>query len=252
MSRYPSSQGRAALVFIPLAVLLVCSPAVAGGMGCETGRSDECYEKVATPDIYRTVSRPVVVAPGRTEVLREPAVTATRTERVETAPGGWIAQRVPAQYAAVARSVQIRAASVSYVDVPAQYRWVRESVVVRSAAWRWERQVDRRGHETMCKIMVPAVMREVERQVQVAPATRIRYVVPAESRVIRQVVQINPPGLRRSYVAPSYTTFARTFVVQPARDQIVRHPPVVAMSEERVLVRRGGTRWRRTSADWLH
>ena len=252
MYKSPSSRGRAALVLVPLAVLLASDQALAGGPGCESGRSVECYEKVATPDIYRNVSRPVVVVPGRTEVLREPAVTATRSERYETAPGGWIAQRVPAQYAAVARSVQIRPASVSYVDVPAQYRLVRDSVVVRPASWRWERQVDRRGHETMCKIRVPAAAREVERRVQVAPASRIRYVVPAESRVIRQVVQINPPGLRRTYIAPSYTTVARTFVVLPARDQIVRHPPVIAMTDERVLVRRGGTQWRRTSTDWLH
>ena len=126
------------------------------------------------------------------------------------------------------------------------------SVTVRAASYRWERQVDRRGNETMCKVLVPAVTREVERQVQVAPASRVARVIPAEIRTVNQTVQIAPASTQRVWVAPSYGTVERTVVVRPATERVVERPAVIAVAEQQVLVRKSTTHWQRSSGGWFH
>jgi hypothetical protein len=226
------------LALSALALVASSSAVEAGGFGCDSDRMAECYQKVRTPDIYRTVSRPYVIAPARIDVVREPAVRVPHVRRTVIAPGRWTSEQLPAQYAVVERSVQVRPAEVSYVAVPAQYRSVRETVIVQPASYRWERQIDRRGNETMCKIVVPAVTRHVERQVQVTPAGRIR--------TVRQAVLVAPATVRRSYIAPSYADVQRTILVRPAREHVMVRPAVIGVTEQHVLVARGGTRWQRT------
>ena len=234
----------------PLSVVATTAPAEAGF--CGDGRTVECYQKTTTPDVYKTVQRPVVIAPGRSEVVREPAVTASRTERLVTSPGRWVAEHVPAQYGTVERTVMVRPASVTYVTMPAQYRTVREQVVVQPASTRWERRRDWRGNETMCKILVPAVSRDVERTVQVAPAGRVAQMIPATYQTVRQTVLATPATVRHSYLPPSYDTVERTVVLRPASERVVQHAPVMGVAEEHVLVQRGTTQWQPAGVRWFH
>ncbi len=136
---------------------LLATSAAAGGLGCGSGHghgslASECYQKVATPDVYQTVARRVVVQPARSEVVYTPAVMGSRTQRVQTSPGSVRAEHVPAQYGHVEKSVMVRPASVSYATIPASYRNEHHSVVVKLASWQWQRSVDRHGRETMCKV----------------------------------------------------------------------------------------------------
>lgn len=223
--------------------------AVAGGRGCDSaGR--ECYEKVAVPDMYSTIARQVVVQPARTEVVRQPAVVMQRLERVEVVPGRWQRETVPAQYGSVERSVLVQQASVSYSVAPAQYRKVDETVVVRPASWRWERQVDRHGRETMCKVAVPAVTRIVSRQVMAAGAQKIAHTTPAVYQTVRQSIEMAPARVRHTYVPGSYAYVQRAVVVRAAQDRVVMHPAVTSIVHEKVLVQKGGTKWQRTSGFW--
>ena len=63
-------------------------------------------------------------------------------------------------------------------------------------------------------VVVPAVTREVERSVMVAPAGRVAHTSPAEYRTVRQTVQTAPATVRRSYIPPAYAHVNRTVVVR--------------------------------------
>ena len=256
----PNPESLMSLRFLPLAATLTALPpfavvattTLAAAGFCGDGRAVECYQKTTTPDVYKTVQRPVVIAPGHTEVVREPAVTATHTERVVTSPGRWVAEHVPAQYGTVERTVMVRPASVAYVAVPAQYRTVRQQIVVQPASYRWERRSDWRGNETMCKILVPAISRSVERTMQVAPAERVAQAIPATYHTVRQTVLAIPATVRHSYVPPTYDTLERTVVVRPAAERVVQHAPVIGVAEEQVLVQHGTTQWQPARLHWFH
>jgi hypothetical protein len=146
----------------------------------------------------------------------------------------------------------VKPASVSYAMAPAQYSTVRDTVVVQPASFRWERQVDRHGRETMCKVEVPAVTRLVERTVQVAPATRVAHTTPAIYHTVRQTVQIAPAMVRKSFVAPTYSEVDRAVLVKPASERVITHPPVMGVAAENVLVHKGTTGWQRASRGWFH
>ncbi len=232
-----------------LVAVQAAMPAVAGGAGCGATHQ-ECYEKVVRPDTYATVERQVVVQPARSEVVREPAVVMNRLERVEVAPGRFHAQHIPAQYGSIERSVLVKPASVQYSVVPAQYRTVHETVVVRPASWRWERQVDRHGRETMCKVQIPAETRTVARQVMVAGAQRVAHTTAAVYHTVRQTVEVAPARVRHTHIPATYAYVDRAVVVRPATTRVVTHPPVLGVTHQKVLVNKGGAEWRRTSGHW--
>ena len=217
--------------------------ASAGMLGCPDGRAVKCYQKVATPDVYETVTRPVIVAPAHTEVVDEPAVIAAYSEKVQTTPPRWLEHRSPAQYGIVERTVQVRPASVRTIAISAQYGTVHETIIVKPAAYRWERQIDWRGHETMCKIRVPAVTRQVARTVQLAPATHVSHVIPATYQTVQHTVQVAAPSVHHTYIPANYDTIQRDVVIRPAHQRVVRHPPVIVTELAQVLVQRGGTAW---------
>ncbi|NOU05193.1 MAG: hypothetical protein HOO99_03320 [Hyphomicrobiaceae bacterium] len=239
-----------ALVSVVLSCLLAAagdvSLATAGGFGCGSAVKD-CYEKVSLPDTYASVAREVVVQSARTEVVREPVVVMTRVERLEIVPGRWQRDVFPAQYGSVERSVLLRPASVSYSVAPAQYRAVHETVVVRPGSWRWERQIDRHGRETMCRVSIPAETRVVRRQVMVAAEKRIAHTTPAVYQTVRQEVELAPQRVKHTYIPGSFAYAERRVVVRAAQDRLVSHPAVTSVVHQKVLVQKGGTSWRRTS-----
>ncbi len=226
-----------------LGVVAATSAANAFGCGHVQSTAAECYEKVVTPDEYRTVARPVVLQPARSETVHTPAVTGMQTERVQASAGSVTAVHVPAQYGQIARSVLVRPASVSYTALPASYRTEHRTEMVKPASWQWQRQVDRHGRETLCKVHVPAVTQTVARQVLVAPARQIAHAVPAVYQTVTQSVQIAPARVRHVVQPATYAYVDRPIVIRPASQQIVHHPAVMGVAQSRELVRKGGAVW---------
>lgn len=190
---------------MPRSILLRLAPALAGLLlapaaahaGCW---HQECYEKVRTPDVYARVVQPVVVAPARVDVYRTPAV-----------------------YGAVAREVEVAPARAWTSYTPAVYGTVSREVVVSQAGWRWQRTVDWRGRERMCRVAVPAVTRRVHERVLLEPGRRVTHVAPAITR-----------------------TVYRDVLVEPAHTHRVWRPALVGYAHRNVLVRRGGHHWQRS------
>lgn len=219
--------------------------------GCG-GNAAECYEKVRLPDAYATVARPVLIHPGYSEVVHQPAVVINRAEPYEIRPGSWRAVRTPAVYGTRSEQVLVSPGRTTYEDVPAETRTVHETIVEHRGSWHWERRVDLFGHERMCKVVTPPVTRTVERTVVVAPARRIaRRSEPVYATVNRPVL-LQPESVRHVYEPPLTGYTNRPVVVQAASARVITHPPVTGYVNEQVLVRRGGYAWARSGRGFGH
>lgn len=122
-----------------------------------------------------------------------------------------------------AERVLVSPRRVDYVMTPPVTRTVMQEVVVRRAGWRWETTYGPFG-ERRCKVRVPAEVKVVPREVVVSPGRRVRVVSP-----------------------PVYALRERAVAVRPAMRVVYDYPPVVASERSRVLVRRGGTAWVRST-----
>lgn len=227
------------------------SHALAGGGGC-SGRALECYQKVQTPDVYATVARQVVVRPGYSKAVHTPAVMGTRAVRVEAAPGGWLAVHEPAVYGMAMRSVMVSPARTEFTTTAPVYKTVIEHVTVSPATVRWEHKRDHFGHEKMCKVLVPAVTRAVERQVLVSPGHRVAHHVPAAYGQVAERVMIQPARVHNVYEPPVHQWVEQSYVARPASTHVVNHPPVVATEHHKVLVQRGGIAWQPVGGHGYH
>lgn len=214
--------------------------------GCGRGRAVECYEKVRLPDVYASRMRSVVVRPAMTHIYRRPAEMSAVADRIEIAPARWDTIRRPAVWETRTERILVRPAQTTYVEQAAVTKVVRETVVVQPATVRWERSRGFLGRgERMCKVVVPAVTREVAREV-VVPARRIPQTTPAVYESVSRRVLVSPGGVDRVYRPAVRGWVTRPVVLKPARDYVVQTPPVVALRHENVFVRHGGYGWRRT------
>jgi hypothetical protein len=207
--------------------------------GCN---SAECYEKVRQPDVYGTVQRPVMLEPGRTEVVHQGAAIQIRPQRVEVVPGMWHAQRSPALYGHYQKHVMVKPAHVSVSHTPATYTTVHEQVS-KGGHVRWERVRDAHGRERLCKVVIPGKMMTMARRVMVTPAHTSQTVVPAVYRPVTRSVLIQPAKTRHSFQPPVHQFVDNVNVIRPATVETYRHNPVWGTESETVLVKKGGYAW---------
>jgi len=224
-----------------LAALMVASATAGPAAACNGNR--ECYEKVRAPDLYRTVERPVVVAPGRRVVVPVPAVTVDRVERVEVRPAAVQVLHVPAVYGSALRRELVAPARVTYRETPAIVRTVHETVVVRPGGTRWEHSRGPHGEVRKCKVHVAPITRTIARKAVVAPASRIPVVHPAIYRDVARPVVLREAATRTVYVPPVHQYMNRTLVLRPATSRVIEHPPVIRSERRQELVRHGGYVW---------
>lgn len=233
------------LVWFAISVLAPASSALAFEE-CGRGRAVECYEKVRLPDVYAARMRSVVVRPAMTHLYRRPAEMSAVADRIEIAPARWDTIRRPAVWETRTERILVRPAQTTYVEQAAVTKVVRETVVVQPATVRWERSRGVLGRgERMCKVVVPAVTREVAREV-VVPARRIPQTTPAVYESVSRRVLVSTGGVDRVYRPAVRGWVTRPVMLKPARDYVVETPPVIALRHENVFVRPGGYGWRRT------
>lgn len=214
--------------------------AQAGDRGC---RTVACFERVRQPDLYKTVHRPVVVAPGYTEVVRNAPVVMDRVRRVEVVPGQFNVTHAPAVYGSYSRAVMVAPARHVQQHVPAAHQTVHSQVVVRRASFKWQRTVDAHGRITMCKVEVPAMTRTVARTVQVSPAMTVMRTIPARYTQVQAPVLLQPARTQYTYQPAMHAYVSEPMVIRPATQTVIQHPPVIAMQRHEVLARRGGHAW---------
>lgn len=228
---------------VAFATIALLSPASAGAFdGCGE-RSVTCYEKVRKDDVYATVARPVVVEPARREVIHEPAVVQNRPYRVPVAAPHWRAVHVPARTMTVMHRELVRPAQVRYVEKPAVYAKVTETVVRRPGHVVWRHSRGLFGRERLCAERAGAETATATRTVMVEPARRVAVETPAVYHVVPRQVQVAPARVRHVYDPGRSIVVTRPVVLKPAATVIVDHPPVVALQEDRIRVKRGGYEW---------
>ena len=216
---------------------------------CGSGYAVECYQKVRRPDVYATVERPVVVAPGHREFRHEPAVIQNRPYQVQVAPQRVHVEHVPAVYSTVTRRQLVEPARVGYVHQPAVIERVLETVVTHPGGLRWERSFGRDGQERICKVHVPAQTATIARDVVVSPARSVPVATPAVYREVAVPVIVAPAHTRHIVEPAQYAIEHRPVVLRPASTVIVDHPPVIGLQRQQVLVQGGGYGWQRTGGD---
>ncbi len=237
--------------FVTALFALAAAPNVALAFdhhGCgRGGRAVACYDKVQLPDVYRTEMRPVVLRPGFADVYWTRPVISVRSQRVDVAPAHWQTLRRPAVYGERVERVLVAPARRHYVEEPAVTRTIRQSVIVKPARVRWEHSRGFLGRgERLCKVVVPAETREVERQVVVSAARRVAEVTPAVYETRVRSVLLSPERSARVYRPAVHGWVHHQVVLRPAREYLVDHPPLIRMRFEQVYVRSGGYGWRRS------
>lgn len=162
--------------------------------GATAAQAGACYRKVATPPVYGTFAKQVLVCPAKTHIYKVPATSRT-----------------------VHRTVMVRPAQRIAHHVPAVTQTVAERVMVHPPGKVWSVTRDSRGNEVGCWVRRPAVYATRHRTVIVRPAA-IRYsVVPAEYRTIAERVVVSPARLVEKVVPAVYATRHYRAVVAPGR-----------------------------------
>jgi hypothetical protein len=207
--------------------------------GC---KSAECLEKVRQPDVYGTVQRPVLIEPGRTEVVHQPAAIQLRAQRIEVIPGSWHGTHSPALYGSTQKHVMVKPAQVSTHHTPAVYKTVHEQGMSAPHV-RWERVRDAHGRERMCKVVTPGRMMSMARRVMVRPAHTSETVVPATYRTVRRSVLVQAAKTRHVYRNPVHQWVHNANVIRPATAVTYQHQPVYGLQNETVFVKKGGYAW---------
>lgn len=225
--------------------LLGLGPTFAFGGHCG-GRAVECYDKVRTPDLYATRTRPVFVRPGYRSVVPTPPVVRNVTVPVVVRPGRWRTVVAPPVYSMRRERVLVAPGRKVYEEIPAVTRRVERTVVVPGRV-HWRRTRDMFGHERMCKVVSKATTRRtIVREVVVSPARRVVHVRRPVYDVVERPVEMRPATARRVFEPAVHSYINRSVIVRPAGIAVVSHPPVVGLTREHVLVRPGGYAWARS------
>lgn len=171
-----------------LVILASSGAAVAGGSGCVN-----CYEKVVTPPVYRTVHETVVVRPAQT-----------------------VAHVTPAQYGTVHEKVVVRPAHTVARTIPAEMGTVAETVMVSPARKEWQVSVDAHGRTVGCWVVIPAQYATRHRHVVVRPAQVVHQHVPAIYGTQARTVMTRPAAVHHQVIPAEYATRQRHEMVAPA------------------------------------
>ncbi|MGL4241501.1 MAG: hypothetical protein ACRCTI_10365 [Beijerinckiaceae bacterium] len=172
------------LAFAALGAMI--ATAQAGG-GCQN-----CYQKVVTPPVYRTVAEPVVVRPAHT-----------------------IAHTTPAQYGVVHEKVVVRPAQTVARHVPAEMGTVAETVMIAPARKEWQVTVDAHGRKIGCWVKIPAQYATQHRTVVVRPAQTYHETIPAQYATQARHVMVRPAQVHHQMVPAQYGVQHRTEMVSP-------------------------------------
>lgn len=233
-------------------------------------RPGECYEKVATAEVWETTPERRLVSPERVERYTVPAEWGWRDRTVVVRPARVERYPVPPVHRTVWETEVVRPATFTREVIPPVYETVVRQVLVREArtvwkpgrampaygaapayapygydgGWRGRTQVAPTG-EIMCLVVEPAVYQTVTEQVLRVPERVIDHPVPAVTRQVpRQVVE--RPGYEATREIPAeYGSVREKYVVRPEREEARTIPPVYETVPNRHLVSPSRTEWRR-------
>ena len=151
-----------------------------------------CYRLVKTAPTFETVSREVLVKPGRT-----------------------VAEHIPAQFGQVNETVMVRPARVVTRHIPAVYGTTAETVMVEPARKVWQVSIDAHGQKVGCWVDIPARFATRHRQVVIREASVSHETIPAQYAHQSRTVMVREASVRHHHVAPVYGVQHHQVMVHP-------------------------------------
>ena len=218
----------------------------------------ECYQQVAAPPVYRTVTQ-TVAGPPAVSYRHIPAVTeqVTRTVIVTPARTDWESR--PAVYRTVPRFSEIPGPTRLVRSAPV-YRTITKQTLVAPAHLEWRQSKRNNGFagggdgygqsvrptgEVMCRVLVPARYALARRRVMVSPGGFHRVSGPPR-RVVCYVKVLVQPAQRIAHpVAATYRSVTVTVVKTPATTQRIVTPGAPRVISRQVRAPSVGKTWSR-------
>lgn len=165
------------------AVLALASQTEAGG------KPIACYEQVARPATYATVSERVLVKSASSHKLVHPAIYGTRTRLVEVEPERTVERITPAVVKTVHRKVKVKPAGT---------------------VWKWKTIG---GRKVLCEVEHPAVWKTVAETVVVRPE-KVRHVtLPARYERVTETFVVREARTETVTTPAEYATVSRRVLV---------------------------------------
>lgn len=161
------------------------------------GKIINCYKRVMTPAVYKTVMTRVMVRPASCSQYRTPPTYGTVAQQVVVQPAHQVVHAKRAVYGRVQVTKQVR---------PARTRWMRRGC---------------HGADYKCSVTTPARYRTRSKRVMVQPAQNWVETRPAVTGVVHKQVVLNAGTVRQTCQPAIYENVARQVMVSPGTEQWV-------------------------------
>jgi hypothetical protein len=165
------------------------------------GKIINCYKRVMTPAVYKTVMTQVMVRPASCSQYRTPPTYGTVAQEVMLQPSYQVAHTKPAVYGRVQVTRQVR---------PARTRWMRRGC---------------RGGDYRCSVTTPARYRTRSKRVMMQPSQTWVETRPAVMGVEHRQVMLSAGTVKQTCQPAVYETVAERVLVSPGTEHwvLARH-----------------------------
>jgi hypothetical protein len=230
------------------------------------------YEWVEEQVIAKEASEKIETLPAKFEWREEEVVVKEASEEIKV---------IPAQYEWRDVQVVIKEATEELRSVDAKYDWIdeqimispevvtvtitnpgyeegKEQVLVKAPSAKWIKKATHCSPEdikmgltdcdTLCYVAVPAMYKTVIKKVPtgdcggVVDGCRQEVVIPAEYKVVRKKVVVEPARTETVSVPAEYKTMRKQVMIAPSSTEVVTTPPVTQMIRKKVMVAPSQTR----------
>ncbi len=191
----------------------------------------ECYGKVRIAGRFKDAEEDVMVQAERVVTNVIPAKYATKEDEIVVKEETFKFIEIPATYKTVTEEVTIEPEKKEAVTIPAQYKTVTEKVMVQPARKVWKKGrglIEKVGSEgdILCLVEEPAVYKNVQTQVVVAPERSETKTIPAVKRVISKQV-IDQPAKVEKIAVPAIKEKVQQRVMVEAEKSVTNTLPAV-------------------------
>ena len=221
----------------------------------------QCFARILSPEVTRTVIEDVLVSPETFEIEVVPAFYETVSQRVLVKEATSRYRLIPAVTEIVEERVLVQPETIERFVVPAQFDTYTETVVVEPERVVWKpgtglygRGAAGTGNETatdgeiatgevLCRVIEPAKVESITRSRMVAPPRLEERIIPARYETVRREVVVEPARYEEEIIPAVYEDRQMRVLVEPAQERRVIVPAVYETIETEVVVGGGELTW---------
>ena len=185
-------------------------------------KAGECYAKVVIPAKYKTVEDRVLVQEASTKI-----------------------SIVPAKYEWIDEKVEVTPESKKLQTIPATYKKVMETIEVKPGTRSWHTSLKRTSPPVSKEILVAAKLKGVD-LVNAQPGNCFKeYYLPERYKTVIEEIVIKKETTRNEIIPAKYEMVEKTIEIKPASKKTITVPATYAFQEEKVLVEKEKTIWKK-------